>query len=52
MTDEKHTTVSYLQSYVAEKPTMGGADHYMLKLIEEVGELAKAVAKTKDASAP
>ena len=47
MTDKKHTTVSYLQSYVAEKPTMGGADHYMLKLIEEVGELAKAVGKDK-----
>ena len=46
-TDHPHTTVAYLQSYVADKPTMGGADHYMLKLMEEVGELAKAVGKDR-----
>ena len=45
MSVEKHTTISYLQSYVAEKPTQGGPDHYMLKLMEECGELAKAVRK-------
>ena len=45
MADEKHTTISYLQAYVASKPTQGAADHYMLKLMEECGELAKAVRK-------